>query len=293
MTLPEFDAKFPHENACREYLLKSRWPSGVRCPRCGHAKIYELARKPWHWQCHQCAPQGYRFSVLVGTIFENTNYPLIIWFKVMFLMLSSKKGISALQIQHMMGMGSYHTALGMCHKVRSALGNVEFRKLAGFVEVDETYVGGKAKNKHGGGSSGGLGIRRGVATKIAVIGAVRRKGNVIARVLDNTKTETLDNFVHETVSHRVSLLSTDDHKGYRFIARDYPHGMVKHGAGEYVCGAIHTNTIEGFWSIVKRGIVGTFHKVSRKYLPLYVNEFEFRYNNRKNADIFGAAIRAC
>ncbi|MDQ6706426.1 MAG: IS1595 family transposase, partial [Acidobacteriota bacterium] len=108
-----------------------------------------------------------------------------------------------------------------------------------------------------------------------------------------TDADTLNRFVSETVSNKVSLLSTDDHRGYRFLSQDFPHGMVHHGRGEYVCGAVHTNTIEGFWSIVKRGIIGTFHKVSRKYLPLYVNEFEFRYNNRMNPDIFGAAIRAC
>jgi len=111
-------------------------------------------------------------------------------------------------------------------------------------------------------------------------------------VVENADTATLTRFINETVSHRVSLLSTDDHGAYRYL-HDFPHGMVRHSAGEYVVGAIHTNTIEGFWSMVKRGIIGTFHKVSRKYLPLYVNEFQFRYNNRMNPDIFGAAIRAC
>ena len=116
---------------------------------------------------------------------------------------------------------------------------------------------------------------------------------MVARVIERTDAATLNRFVHETVSHQVSLLSTDDHQGYRFLDKTIPHGMVHHGRGEYVCGSIHANTIEGFWSIVKRGIVGTFHKVSKKYLHLYVNEFEFRYNNRMNADIFGAAIKAC
>src|SRR5205823_1552514 len=151
--------------------------------------------------------------VLVGTIFENTNKDLREWFRVIHLMLTSKKGISALQVMRYMGFGSYKTAWLMCHKVRTALRDKEFRKLVGIVEVDETWIGGKAKNKH--------------------------KGRVI-----------------------------------------------RHSRDEYVAGAIHSNTIEGFWSIIKRGVMGTFHKVSKKYLPLYVAEFQFRYNNRKNADIF-------
>jgi transposase-like protein len=181
----------------------------------------------------------------------------------------------------------------MCHKIRAALGNVEFRKMVGYVEIDETYVGGKAKNKHKGpGGRGDFGGTGGTGKSI-VVGAVRRKGNVVARVIDKADAETLNRFVRETVSTKVSLISTDDHKGYRYIDKHFPHGMVHHAQGEYVHGNIHTNTIEGFWSIVKRGVIGTFHKVSRKYLPLYVNEFEFRYNNRGNADIFGAAIKAC
>jgi hypothetical protein len=126
-----------------------------------------------------------------------------------------------------------------------------------------------------------------------VVGPVKRKGNVVARIIDKANTKSLDNFISETVSHKVSLISTDDHRGYRFVAKTFPHGMVSHSNGQYVVGAIHTKTIEGFWSMVKRGIVGTFHEVSKKYLQLYVNEFKFRYSSRMNADISGAAIKAC
>jgi IS1 family transposase len=126
-----------------------------------------------------------------------------------------------------------------------------------------------------------------------VAGAVQRKGNVVARVVANVKADTLTSFVNEAVSHQVSLLVTDQWMGYRQLHRQYPHRVINHARGQYVVGAVHTNTIEGFWSIVKRGIVGTFHKVSKKYLHFYVNEFEFRYNQRMNADIFGAAIKAC
>ena len=294
MTIVEFEAQFPHEDACKAYLMRNRWPKGVCCPRCGNDQVNELATMPYKWECSICAQgNSYRFSVLVGTIFENTNKSLREWFRVMHLMLTSKKGISALQVKRYMGFGSYETALNMCNKIRIALGNQEFKQLVGFVEVDETFVGGKAKNKHknkgGPGSGGGTGWKG----KEIVIGAVQRKGNVIARVVNNTDVHTLGAFVREVVSNRVSLISTDELSGYIKLRHEYPMGVVRHGRGEYVCGAIHTNTIEGFWSIVKRGIVGTFHKVSKKYLPLYVNEFEFRYNNRMNPDIFGAAIRAC
>jgi len=288
MTLSELEARFSTEDACKSYLASRRWPDGVRCPRCGSDKVYKLSRV-WHWQC-RCSPNGYRFSVLVGTIFENTNYPLQTWFKVIYLMLSSKKGISALQIHRMIGTGSYSTAWYMCHRIRAGLSNEEFRKLVGFVEVDETFVGGKAKNRHKNKRGGG---GRGPSGKTPIVGAVSRGGKVVAKVIDNVDTETLDKFVRETVSEKVSLLSTDDNSGYRYLNRWFNHGVVHHAIGEYVIGAIHTNTIDSFWSMIKRGIVGTFHKVSKKYLQLYVAEFEFRYNNRKNPDIFGAAIAVC
>ncbi len=127
--------------------------------------------------------------------------------------------------------------------------------------------------------------------KDVIVGAVQRKGNLVARVIDRLGYNTISRFVNEAISDKVSLISTDEASVYRKLP--YPHGVVYHSRDEYVAGAVHTNTIEGFWSLVKRGIMGTFHKVSKKYLPLYVNEFEFRYNNRMNPDIFGAAIRVC
>ena len=292
MTMAEFEAKFPNEKACKSYLQARRWPQGVRCPRCDNDKVYELKRE-FHWQCEKCSKDGYRFSVLVGTIFENTNINLVLWFKLMYYMMVSKKGVSALQLQRMLGVGSYRTAWSMAHRVRVALGNEEFRQLVGFVEVDETFVGGKAKNKHKG--PGGRGDMGGTGRygKFIIAGAVERKGKVVARVVENTQTETLQKFVREVVSKKVSLLSADEWHAYKKLRGEYPVGIVRHGAGEYVVGAIHTNTIEGFWSIIKRGIMGTFHKVSKKYLHLYVNEFQFRYNNRDNPGIFGTAVARC
>ena len=294
MTIVQFEKQFPNEDACKEYLMANRWPEGVRCPRCDNDQVNELSTMPYKWECSVCAlGNSYRFSVLVGTIFENTNKPLRDWFRVMHMMLTSKKGISALQIMRVMGFGSYNTAHMMCTKIRTALGSAEFKQLVGYVEVDETFVGGKAKNKHKGpGGRGDFG-GRGIIGKSIVAGAVKRKGNVIARLIESTSKESLLAFIRMAVSSEVSLISTDEHRGYMGLREHFSHGVVHHASGQYVHGAIHTNTIEGFWSIVKRGIIGTFHKVSAEYLPLYVNEFEFRYNNRKNEDIFGAAIRAC
>ena len=291
MTLAQLDAQFPHDEACKAYLMVNRWPDGVTCPRCGNANVYDLSTRPFHWQCHACAPQGYRFSVLVGTIFENTNKPLRDWFKVLHMMVTSKKGVSALQVARVMGFGSYKTAHMMCSKIRVAMGNTEFQQLVGYVEVDETFVGGKAHNKHRGPGGKGDGGGRGGHGKEIIIGAVKRKGNVIACVMESTRREVLEGFVKMAVAHDVSLISTDEFGGYARLKKQFPHGVVNHSHGQYVHRSIHTNTIEGFWSLIKRGIMGTFHEVSAKYLPIYVSEFEFRYNNRKNPDIFGAALR--
>ncbi len=267
LTAAQFEAMFPHEEACAAYLVARRWPEGVRCPRCDNRKVVPVSTRAFHWQCKECAPDTtYRFSHIAGTVFENTNKPLRDWFRVTHLMLTSKKGMSALQIYRFMGFGSYKTAWGMCHKVRVALMQ-DIDQLGGIVEVDETFVGGLAKNKHKdkrgkGGGTGGIG---------------------------SGKTE----FVREAVSHKVSLLCTDQWKGYKKLDKEYPHATIDHSKGQYVIGAVHTQTIEGFWSIFKRGVVGTFHKMSAKYMPLYVAEFQFRYNNRENADVFGTAIAGC
>jgi len=294
MTFAQWEAAFPTEDACCAYLVGHRWPKGVACPRCGNVKVQPHGTMEWNWLCNECSPSetNYRFSHITGTIFENTNKPLRDWFRVIHLMLTSKKGMSALQIYRTLGFGSYRTAWHMCHRIRAGLVDKDFKKLMGIVEVDETFVGGKAKNRHkdkrgdGSGGTGGMG-------KAIVAGAVSRKGNVVARVIENVRAATLTEFVRESVSTKVSLLCTDQWVGYKYLNKEFPHASVDHSRGQYVVGAVHTQTIEGFWSLVKRGMIGTFHKVSKKYLPLYVAEFQFRYNNRENDDIFGEAIKGC
>ena len=288
MTLTQLNTRFSTEDACKGYLVQLRWPQGVACPRCENMKVHKLAR-PWTWQCKKCSPNGYRFSPLVGTIFENTNYPLRTWFQVIYLMCQSKKGMSAMQIQRTIGAGSYRTAWYMCHRIRAAMQNKEFQKLTGVVEVDEMYIGGKKQNRHRSKRDG----KRGPQGKIAVIGAIARKGNVVAQIIENTQSSTLAQFVRQTVSERVDLVATDEATGYKVLNKRFPHKAVSHSTGEYVRGEVHTSHIDSFWSLIKRGIMGTFHNVSKDYLPLYLNEFAFRHNYRKHPDMFERVVATC
>ncbi len=142
MTLAQLRQRFKTEDDCKAFIKASRWPDGVRCPRCGNDKLTELKKRPWHWQCRACAKNGYRFSVTTGTVFENTKYSLRTWFEVGYLMCQSKKGMSALQIHRQIGSGDYRTAWYICHRLRAAMENDEFKRLTGTVEIHETYIGG-------------------------------------------------------------------------------------------------------------------------------------------------------
>jgi transposase-like protein len=205
LTLADIKRYYASDDACKALLRDMRWPDGiVKCPRCGNDKVYTLS-KPFHWQCSKCQKNGYRFSVITKTIFENTNYPLRTWFEVIYLMSQSKKGISALQIHRMIGSGSYKTAWYMVQRIRAAMQDGDFPKLMGTVEVDETYVGGKNRNHHWDKRIQGTG---GSTGKTTVIGAISRKGNVTCRIIENTDTPTLDGFVGEVVSGDVNLVAT-------------------------------------------------------------------------------------
>jgi transposase-like protein len=295
MTLGEFERLFPNEESCWTYLLLRRWPEGPHCPRCKNDHVYESKARPWHWQCKQCGKNNrspYRFSLKTGTVFEETKLPLRMWYKVLLLMLTSKKGISALQIHRLLGTGSYRSAWYMCMRLRAGMKDSEFKQLMGIVEVDETFIGGKEKNKHRSKrkhlGTGGIG-----SGKIGVIGAISRKGNIVCQIIENTTAATLEGFVRKTISDKVDLVATDQYVGYKHLNRKFPHETVDHTQGEYVRGEVHTANLDSFWALLKRGIIGNFHHVSVKYLPLYLNEFQFRHNNRENADIFGVAIAGC
>ncbi len=295
-TIDVFDKRFPDEEACKRYLAEKRWPNGVQCPRCNRTeKIYSLKSRPYHWICKNkdCGGRnGYRFSILTHTIFQDTKIPLKLWFKVGYLMLVGKKGIPALQIHRVIfgedSGSSYHTSWYMCMRWRAAMQG-DYVKLTGEVEVDETYVGGKESNKH----LSKRVIRGGTGGKVAVIGAIARKGMVIAKVIEKTDSATLNAFVRETVSNGVSLVATDEWVGYKSLKPDFPHQSVSHFQREYVRGNVHTANLDSFWSLLKRGIMGSFHHVSKEYLPMYVNEFSWRHNQRKNPDAFNELLTMC
>jgi len=273
MSLHQLKSQFATEEACKQYLTKLRWPNGVHCPRCNNEKVYVLKARPFHWLCKatDCGGKnGYRFSVITRTVFENTNYPLRTWFEVIYLMTQSKKGMSALQIHRQIGSGDYRTAWYMCHRIRAAMQDSDIKKMLGgngdVVEVDETYMGGKEGNKHFSKRVKG----RGTAGKIPVIGAIARKGNVVCQMIENTDTATLDGFVRKTVDTDVSLVATDEHSGYRLLDRDYNHKSVRHGQGEYV----RVVSIVGVEDVDQKGMRGQILTTGAPR-PIYAWDYAF------------------
>ena len=296
ITLAQSKRHYATEDACKALLRDMRWPDGPRCPRCQSDKVYALKARPFHWVCKNkdCGGRnGYRFSVITKTIFENTNYPLKTWVEVISLMGQSKKGISALHIHRQIGSGDYRTPWFMCHRIRAAMKDEAFPKLMGTVEVDETYIGGKDRNRHWNKQSRQqreAGTRFGFG-KSGAIGAISRKGNVVCQMMQHGDFKTYNGFVRKVVDQKVDLVATDENRTYNYLG--LPHAAVTHSQHEYVRGEVHTNNMESFWSLLKRGVVGTFHNLSKEYLPLYLAEFQFRFNNRKNPDIFRAILAGC
>ena len=266
-TVTRFNQDFPDNDTCLEWLKNHLYPDGIFCPICNKVtKHHKIASRP-SYSCDYC---GHHFHPTVGTIFEKSTTPLKLWFHAIYLMSSTRCGISAKQIERETGV-TYKTAWRMFRQIRSLLCE-ETQPLMGEVEVDETYVGGARHGKRGRGAEG----------KAKVLGAVQREGKVIANVVPDVKRHTLVPFMAHNVN-RDAILFTDEFPSYDHMTRiGYKHLRIEHHAKEYVRGNIHTNSIEGFWSLVKRGISGVYHAVSPKYLQSYLDEYTFRYNHRKD-----------
>ena len=268
---------FNNEQVCRDYLEQIRWNGNITCPYedCKHDKVFKYSNGKVY-KCDKCKKQ---FSVRVGTMFEGSKISLQKWFAAIYLITSHKKGISSLQLHKDLGL-TQKTAWFMLHRVRHSLGlnNQPSGKLEGTCEADETYIGGQEKNKHQSKKTKGT-QGRSLKTKIPVVGIIKRGGELRANVVDGASGEILKKFIHENLEVG-NPLNTDEWLGYKGLSKIFDHNVVKHNSKEYVKGDIHTNTIEGFWAILKRGIMGIYHSMSRKHLQRYVDEFVFRYNTR-------------
>src|SRR5438552_7713278 len=278
--------RYGDDQKCRNYLERLRWPDGIHCPKCNGTKISSILKRDQHnCDSESC---GYQFSVMAGTIFHDTHLPLTKWFLATYIMCQSRKGVSANQLKRMLGI-NYRTAWYLCHRIRHAVEQVTSPKLDGTVEVDETYVGGKKI---------GWGVYAGKKAKEVVIGIRERGGDLRFFHAEDAKSGTLAKYIRENVSSDVDVLVTDEFSAYPY-AMDKAgvprtkHETVNHSAKEYVrLGTdIHTNTVESAFSLRKRGIIGTWHRISAKHLAAYLDEMQFRFNRRKRSDLLLDTLR--
>jgi transposase-like protein len=278
MNLVKLIEDFGSEDRCRSYLEALRWPDGVRCPECGFQSVSRIKTRN-QYDCNRCRN---RFSVKSGTVFHDSHLPLWKWFLATYLMVESKKGMSANQLKRTLGV-SYKTAWYLCHRIRWAMGEVEPEKLTGTVEVDETYIGGKRRGPGG------------YRDKVMVLGAIERDGRVILRAEGKVQADKkrLHKFVKDVVADDAEAIYTDGHWGYQGIGDENTrHETVSHAQEEWIRGDVHTNTVENVWSLLDRSIIGSFHQLSTKHLPAYLDEVSFRFNNRENPYLFRDTLMA-
>lgn len=267
--------RYGSEDKCRAYLAELRWPSGVVCPRCKATKGISRIAKRDQWDCDSC---GYQFSVTAGTIFHDSHLPLWKWFLAVYMIGESKKGISSNQLKRMLRV-SYKTAWYLSHRIRAAMKDEAPEMLRGIVEADEMYLGRQEPGRQGGRHLG--------RKQSLVVGAVERGGNVRMRVTLRADAKPLQGFLRDVVADDAEAIYTDDWHGYLGPGDENTrHETVNHSRKEWVQADVHTNTIEGVWSLFKRGVVGSYHHMSAKHLPAYLDEMAFRYNNRENAYLF-------
>jgi transposase-like protein len=272
MDLVSLIEAFGSEDKCRTDLEELRWPEGVKCPRCGSEKISRIAKRH-QFDCDACR---YQFSVTAGTIFNDSHLPLWKWFLAVYVVGESKKGISANQLKRMLGV-SYKTAWYLSSRIRAAMHDSFPMPLSGTVEADETWIGHGPRKTY---------YSRPARTPLTtILGAVERGGEVRVRISDHrhpTKAD-VEAFLNDVLAEDHGSFYSDAAPMYNDIDR---HAAVDHAVSEWVQGDVHTNTIEGVWSLFKRSIIGSYHHVSVKHLGEYLDEMAFRYNNRENAYLF-------
>jgi len=284
-TLADFLDYFKNEEACNKHFTNIRFRNGKYCPHCGYADIYQF-KGGKRYRCAKCRQD---FTIKTGTVFGQSKLPLRKWFVAIYLLSTYNKGISSVQLAKQIGV-TQKTAWFMDHRIRSAMKQNK-GQLFGTIEMDETYVGGLEKNKHLSKRKSGTQGRNPKA-KIPIIGLIQRGGDVRATVAENVTRITVESQIIKNVRFG-SQLYTDDFLSYARIGKYYPHEIVKHANGEYVRnGQVHSNSIESFWALFKRGYQGIYHHMSRKHMQRYVNEFTYRFNRRTSSfqEIFSDVV---
>lgn len=274
-TIRDFERTFPDEESCLEWLREYLYPDGIYCKVCGAVTKHHRMKNRPSYSCDRC---GHHEHPMVGTIFERSRTPLRLWFRAVYLMAQTRCGISAKHLERELGV-TYKTAWRMFKQIRTLLEEDGDGMLSGTVEIDETFGGGKPRYRQ---------PRKGPRSpddptaKIPVVGMVERGGNVKAWVTEDVKTKTIRPLMEAHI-FPASMVFTDDGRQYASVHRiGYQHQRINHSARVYVDGDVHTNTIEGFWSLLKNGIRGAYHAVGSDYLQSYVNEYTFRYNHRED-----------
>jgi transposase-like protein len=290
-SLLEFQKHFSDENKCREFLEQQRWNGTPACPHCGSTNVCRFATNNRIFKCREKECRQ-KFSVTVGTVYENSKLPLTKWFLATYILAVHSKGISSLQLASWLGI-TQKSAWHLNHRIRKMLTDNAPELLQGICEVDETYVGGKESNKHKSKRS----PKFGAGKKIMVLGAIQRAGNVKTRVIPQTTAENVTEAIKQFIAPD-SIMVTDEYHAYKRLGSIYEHKTINHKAKQYVKQdtiLVHTNNIEGYWNLLKKQINGIHHQVSAKHLQRYCDESAFRFNNKKAAQDtrFATAVANC
>ena len=288
MNLMTIFQRYPDQEACMEHLERVRWGDDPHCPQCGSTHVARKAERHriGRWNCHDCHAS---FNALSGTIFEKTKIPLQKWFMAIGIMVNAKKSVSSFQLARDLDLNQ-KSAWYMQQRIRAAMAADQAPMLQGIVEADETFVGGKPRKRNRRDDDKPSPRGRGTK-KTPVIGAVERGGQVSARVATDLSGKSVLRFLRDTVDPQGTLLITDQYRPYTMARkRGYQHAVINHSVA-YADGSTHTNTIEGFWSLLKRAWYGSHHHYTRHWMPLFVAEAAWKYNHRKTENAFAAFIR--